>query len=269
MQIRCPGCQASYRIDIAALAAAHGQARCCSCETLFDATRPAADAAAAAGGEASVDVRRLLRRLQRNPPPPGAPVNPPLPLSLPLDDPGVPSPLQFASPPALDLDQTLAAPRRQRLRRLGQGLAVMALLALAAAQWAWIERDRLLTDPVVRAALTQLCANLPCALAPQRDPAGYLVLQRQLEPAADATGGLALRVSFVNQRDFAQPPPQLQLSLFDTGQSLLARRTLTPGEYLPGPMDPGRLVAAEEVITIEFRLADPGPHATGFELAFY
>jgi hypothetical protein len=79
---------------------------------------------------------------------------------------------------------------------------------------------------------------------------------------------MQLDVSFRNQAGFAQPPPQLQLSLYDTRQTLLARRRFAPAEYLGQAKLPDA-VAAGEIVSARLLLKDPGPAATGFELAFH
>jgi hypothetical protein len=59
------------------------------------------------------------------------------------------------------------------------------------------------------------------------------------------------------------------LSLLDNNGSVLARRRLSPGEYLfPRPPE-GRLVANGEVFTIAIDFADPGHIASGFTIDFF
>lgn len=269
MDICCPQCNARYVIDEAALAATGGQARCYLCGHVFDVrqqalTEPAPDELAD-----ELDVARMLQQLRPDQPRPAAPAPAAAPPEAEVEEAPPTAAVTLEQLPALDIETTLAAPRRRGWRLLGGGLLVVLLLALAAAQLAWAEREHLLKEPRSRAVLAWACSLLSCSLPEARDPGAFVVLERSLAPATDAAQALALRVQFSNRAPYAQPLPLLQLSLFDNQQRVLARRSFRPREYLQLATAPQRLVEPEEVVTIELLLEDLGPRATGFELAFY
>ena len=262
MDLSCPGCHADYRIDPTALAAGEGRVRCFRCGTVFEAPPAGPEDDLFSDSADSVDVGRLIRQLHRDRPDPALAGMEASGRQLPRLE------LSAADLAPLDLDEMLKRRDRSWPRRLLSGLLLVVLLLATAAHVGWLERERLLADPTARRALEWACARLPCTLPPRRDPQAFAIVQRTLTPSDDAEGALHLRAHFVNRATFDQPLPRLQLSLLDNQQAVVARRTLAPNQYLPNGTDKAT-AAPDEVVTIDLSFADPGPRATGFELAFY
>jgi len=72
-----------------------------------------------------------------------------------------------------------------------------------------------------------------------------------------------------NQAGFAQPYPQIQLSLFNTKDELLARRRFRPDEYLNQTAGGYPLLQPKQPVQLEIVLRDPGEEATGFKFDFF
>lgn len=171
---------------------------------------------------------------------------------------------------ALDRDLAPPAPQRKSNPALTIAQTLLALLLGlgVAGQLAWQQREQLLKTPNTRALAEQFCQLAGCRLPLLRSPEAYRIVHRQLRPANEANNALTLQLSFRNQASFAQALPDLQLSLFDREEKLIARRRLLPNEYLFPATTDNVSVAAEEVITIELLFEDPGTHASGFKLDF-
>ena len=102
----------------------------------------------------------------------------------------------------------------------------------------------------------------------RRAPSRYIVLERSIGPVEGQPGVLAMHLSFRNTAEFSQPLPDIQLSLYDSEQRLMARRRLHPDEYLfPAPAG-GFLVDSGEQVRVNLKLEDPGRRAVGFRLEF-
>ena len=140
---------------------------------------------------------------------------------------------------------------------------IFVLVALG--QFAWIKRAEILRIP----AAQPLCAYLDCSVAEQRNPGAFRVLSRELEANKTDSRLLTLSLSFRNYADFAQRAPQMQLSLIDSVNSVLLRRTLAPSEYLPSGMDDKKLIEPGQKIDIQLSIEDPGPQASGFTIDFF
>jgi predicted Zn finger-like uncharacterized protein len=273
MKTRCPYCDTRYDIDEQTLQATDGLARCHRCEGIFNAYEqflPDLGAPAPAEPASAVDVDRLASRLRPDTSapttaadelPPAPP--PPRPIPRPAAE---PEPVAEAWDRTLiDLDGT--RPRHGLLRGLAGIMAIALLGTGALAQWAWQERNWVLAQAELRPHLELACAYLDCRVPLPSDPQRFEVIRRSLSPTTSPEGALALAVTFRNTAGFAQPLPRLELSLFDTRQQLLARRGFAPGEYL-GEAKLPEVVRPGEVVATEILLEDPGPSATGFELAF-
>jgi predicted Zn finger-like uncharacterized protein len=297
MQTRCPNCQTLYRIDQDVLDRAGGQARCFRCDTVFDAFShpPQADASediepppqgpepaagepaespATASQAAEVESAPFDRRepdgLDDVPdleisPSAAADGDSALPFEVPDDLPDI----EPAAEHTLDAERTLAPPKGHGLgHTLLPGLAGVLLIALAVGQLAWFNRTQVLATPLGHQLASSLCPLFGCEVPPRRAPSRFAVLERNVGPDPERDGVLMMRLGFSNNAEFAQPLPDIQLSLYDSQQKLMARRRLHPPEYLfPAPAA-DVLVAPGDVVQVDLRLEDPGRHATGFKLEF-
>ena len=294
MNTRCPQCETSYTVDPKILKAAQGMARCYNCGTVFNAFDNTADKAHdSSQGEAQESPSDLIDGL--SPPPQSSrsdaapadkahqaepdielldlpelddwgPDSGPAQLhedELPFDLPSDLPELETADSASLDVHDTLA-PSQRKPSPWWQKLLLLVLLLALAAQLVWLKRASLLDYPQARL----LCDYIDCTPVQKRAPEAFRVVDRRLEADPQVPNALRLLMRFQNGAAFAQPLPRLQLSLFDSTGSLLARRLLAPGDYLfPAPAE-GTLAQPEEVFTIELLFEDPGTRASGFKLDF-
>lgn len=142
------------------------------------------------------------------------------------------------------------------------------LLLLLLAQLAWFNRELVLATPQGAAIAEGLCSVVGCEVPPHRAPSQYTVLHRDIGAAPDDPGVLQMQLRFRNDADFAQPMPDIQLSLYDSEEKLIARRRLPPDEYLFPSPSAGTLVNPGDEISLTLQLEDPGRHTTGFKLEF-
>jgi predicted Zn finger-like uncharacterized protein len=300
MQTRCPTCQTLYQIDDAALRQADGQARCCRCDSVFDAAQHAAgdDTEPAEAGSAAAAAPDSGEQLPTGDIPDTAAGNDDWARPEPLDDGDdvldlsaiaadtgaadpdellpfhVPDDLPDLEPTehaALTPEQALeAAPPHAAQHGWMQRLATALLILVALGQLAWQYREQVLATPAGHALAEGLCSLAPCRVTARRAPSRYTLLERNIAPAQGPGGEttLAMRLSFRNSADFAQPLPDIQLSLYDSEQRLMARRRLHPDEYLfPAPAA-DFLVESGGLVQVELQLEDPGRKAVAFKLNF-
>jgi predicted Zn finger-like uncharacterized protein len=301
MQTRCPKCQTLYRIDEDVLKRAGGQARCFRCDTVFDALgkppqqaehgeaqtaplgmtdrnavdEPSRPKGAASPGEILEDAAGSALEGAQSPEfedvpdleiaPGAAEAAEDLPFQVPDDLPDI----EPTAEHALDAERTLAPPQRPSLTHtLLPGLLGLLLIALALGQLAWFNRTHVLATPLGHEMASGICALIGCQVPPRRAPSQFAVLERDVGPDPQQADVLVMRLGFSNNADFAQPLPDIQLSLYDSQQKLMARRRLHPEEYLfPAPAE-DTLVAPGDNVQVDVRFEDPGRHATGFKLEF-
>jgi len=182
-----------------------------------------------------------------------------LPFSVPEDLPE----LEPSADAALDIHRSLQPKQRPRTP-WWQTLLMLLLLCALILQSAWFTRAHWLHFPEAK----PLCEWIDCSIAQKTDVQAFRVIERQLQAAKDTPDALRLQVRFRNDATFAQPLPKLQLSLFDSGGVVLARRSFDASDYLIPVPAANTLAQAQEVFTIELLFEDPGARASGFKIDF-
>jgi hypothetical protein len=204
---------------------------------------------------------------------PGAPL-PPEPVGSELPPPrpprDLPTPVPIARPKAASFPVGATTPRPGRRRRPGSFLGgllwfvgVLGLVGLAAAQAVWLRPRLLDVHPVLRPLAERACGELGCKVPVPLDSGVMQILSSRLGPVEGVPGVSELRVQLRNGAAFAQPLPDLRLTLLDDAQRPVARRTLSAAEYLPGAKpDLAAGTSAEGRVLLEA----PQREASGFQV---
>jgi len=121
--------------------------------------------------------------------------------------------------------------------------------------------------PEGRKLLGWVCRQLDCTVPTRRAPELIQVLSRSISTSPELPGVLQVELEFRNQADFPQPFPAIQLQLFGSDPTPLARRTFPPqlyrkGEDLRKPLAPGARYR------VRLQLLDPDPQMSGFRFDF-
>jgi len=169
---------------------------------------------------------------------------------------------------------TASAPRfirtepSQPRRRWGLPLAALALFGLLILQIILADRARLATDREWRPRLLALCGLLRCNLPPWHEPKAFTLIAKDVRPHPKVPGVLVVSASFRNDARFAQPWPQLELSLADIDGQALGLRRFSPREYL-GTAPPGTPLAPAQSVSLSLEVLDPGKRAVAFSFDFH
>lgn len=278
MYTQCPECLAIYRIGAQMLAPARGRVRCSGCAAEFDALHTLTD-------ELPPEPVRQLA--------PHAAEAPPL-LAVPALRPRVQQRELFVSfdsaggarTAPVRSDTTLRAERSDRAnapsfvraprarsrapQRTGIGWHLGGLLLLLAlgAQWAWLERARLLSDPRVVRFVETACARLGCKVPIVRAEQRIALLARDVRPHPSVAGALVISATLANQAPFAQPYPLVEITLADPNELRIAMRRFRADEYIVDGQTLARGLAPGATAAISFEVEDPGKNAVAFEFKF-
>jgi len=149
------------------------------------------------------------------------------------------------------------------------GIGAALLLIALAGQLLWFEREPLLSRfPALRGIWQQACEGRICALPPQRDLSALHILARDVRDHPRYEDALLVNATLINDADFSQPFPVLELTLFDrTGQALGIRR-FDPKEYLDSSIPVGTGMKPEQPVYIVIELVGIGDEAVSFEFKF-
>lgn len=152
--------------------------------------------------------------------------------------------------------------------RLGGWLALPVLLAALVLQVLLADRARLAADANWRPRMEFLCRVFQCRLPPWHEPSAFHITARELRPHPSAPGVLLVTASFRNDATFAQPWPQLQLSLGNLDGEPLGLRRFAPREYL-GAEPANALIGPGQSASVTLEVLDPGKRAVSFEFEFH
>lgn len=146
------------------------------------------------------------------------------------------------------------------------GIAAGVLVFIA--QVLWYQFDDWSHDPEWRAIYTPLCAVVGCTLPQQRDISLMSTRNLAVRSHPEQPGTLRVNAIIVNDADFPQPFPVLELRFTTVRGMLVAGRRFEPDEYLAGDAVGMSLIPPKTPVQIELTIDDPGPEAVNYFLRF-
>lgn len=293
MYTHCSYCGTVFRIHAEQLAQARGQVRCGVCSNCFNAletlTEQLAPFPAIIMGEEEESVT-LTHAWESS-----------VVSSVPASESAAPPPLEQAVP-ALAINPTEFAPAQHReqtttplsaqpdsaLPDLGiiaaepRPITVterssnwikttlwaavnITLILTLLGQYAYFNRNELSQYPELRPLLIQLCAVMTCDTPLQRDVSRIVLANRIVESHPRYPNALLIDATLVNEADFPQPFPLLEIRFSDLNNQLVASRRFRPSEYLPPGTSLQGGMTPHQPAHVILETLDPGKDAVSFE----
>jgi hypothetical protein len=153
-------------------------------------------------------------------------------------------------------------------RRWWTPLAILAGLSALVAQIFWLQFEDWSRDPAIRPIYAVACDWLGCQLPVLRDVKKMATRNLVVRSHPDLSGALIVDAVIVNQAEFAQPYPVLELRFTSIDGNLVAGRRFQPAEYLSGELLGSTRMATLTPIRIELQIEDPGSEAVNYFLNF-
>jgi predicted Zn finger-like uncharacterized protein len=251
---RCQGCHTVHPVNAALLARGGGRYRCGKCKKIGNAL----DALFDNWPEAS-----------QAPPAPGS--LPELGAPLKLDPAGE----QWATPEEAALlgepevpAETAQRAARRLLRVVGATAAVVIALVVALNVARYFD-FQLLDRPALHSALERSGLKESPPEPPFRDLDAIEIVSRDMTDHPSRPAVLLLNATLINRAERAQPYPDIEVSLFDLDNRVLARQRFSPGEYLSRSAELRRGMIPDAYVGLSLEMLDPGDAAVGFELQFH
>ena len=271
---RCPNCNTSFRVTQAQLRAASGSVRCGSCLEVFDARSHMMS------NESSSS--NTTEKLIKNPNQATAPLSKPkktAPEAESVSDTHDGSPsdqstdtkkefhtlLDTLDKEHVDVHETK---EKRSIRIAGWSALIMISLIGLAGQYAWFNKDVLSLDPKLRPLYTLSCQSFSCELPPVVDISSIKSLQLLIRSHPERTEGLIVDSVIMNEAEFPQPWPQLELVFTDINGQPVASRRFRPKEYLGGSLAGSREIPNGQPIRLSMEIVDPGDGAVNYQLRF-
>lgn len=123
--------------------------------------------------------------------------------------------------------------------------------------------DRYAQNPAARPYLSVMCGLVSCNLPLRQNL--YLLRQvdTEIQQGAIRPGSLLVSITLHNEADFAQPYPNLRITLSDEKHRIVGRRLYTVSEYLTHR---DRLIPALSDVTINLDLVQPHERAVSIHV---
>jgi predicted Zn finger-like uncharacterized protein len=263
---RCPQCSTRFKAAQEQLDAHGGLVRCGRCQAVFNAIEHLCDT------EPSPQLS-LPIMLEEEPGPPAAPAegagNGPVPAHPGLTGENAAATLEQQITIAPEPLHPARKPARNKPAwpwAVGSLLLAVVLLAQAAYYFRIELAARL---PALKPVLLSYCALLGCSVPLPGKAELVSIESSDMEADAAQPGAITLNASLRNRAPYAQAYPSLELTLTDTQDKVVARRSFRPSEYLkPGEDEPAGLPPGREAsIKLHLDVADLRP--TGYRLFLY
>lgn len=152
---------------------------------------------------------------------------------------------------------------RQRIKTftwqntLAWSLGVIGLLLLLVVQAAYFMRAELAQFPALRPALETLCSVLRCEVPLTRNFTKIELLARDVRLHPTVPDAYLVNVTLINRAAFPQPYPELQLTLANLNETVVAQRRFQPAEYLDPSTDIARGMTPGSPVPILLEVAKP------------
>lgn len=281
LQTQCPHCHSVFRLSVDALAQADGQVRCGHCLAVFYAEVSEAEPEdnfiddniaddGIADNSSGIDSIRYETADDRF-----------TDVHVPLDNAARPD------NPDENLDDNLhddyavadvipAELRGQTSRKKGYGffgkllisLAVLLCLAAGALQYAWYNRAELVKINQLRPWLEQACELAQCNLPKARDPSQFLLSSKNIFTHPNEKNALMVSATIINQADFAQAYPLIELRFANVRGQTIAARRFSAEEYLGIDAQHISQIPAHTPISFNLEIVDPGEEMISYEFEF-
>jgi len=153
-------------------------------------------------------------------------------------------------------------------RRWWTPLIILLGLSALVAEIFWLQFEGWSRDTAIRPIYAVACDWIGCQLPVLRDVEKMSTRNLVVRSHPDLSGALIVDAVIVNQADFAQPYPVLELRFTSIDGNLVAGRRFQPAEYLSGELLGRTQMATLTPIRIELQIEDPGGEAVNYFLNF-
>jgi len=159
-------------------------------------------------------------------------------------------------------------PKKRRFFWLWLIGALLLLASLSVQGLYFFRSDLAARYPEFKPFLQQFCGVLQCSIRLPANPDLLSIETSNLEANQQQANLIALNAILRNRARLAQEYPQLELTLTDTQDRMIARRIFTPGEYAKGA-DLKRGMVPNEEVTVKLFLDLGDLKAAGYRVFLF
>lgn len=280
MQVECPHCQTVFKMTDAQLKAAEGMVRCGLCHEVFNALEddPFYTGEVEIKKSQSNTAPAIEEKLKSKAPVENKVVTE---ARLNLEKHAIEnktSPESQSTGDLFDGVHSKLIPDEFRIPELqvpysvwhdvAWSVAILILTVSLFVEYAWFNRNELVTNPQLKPWVTKICNFTSCEAMALRYPKEIEMVSRNIYSHPNLSNALMISVTMINHATFAQSFPNVKIDFSDVRGSVVASRTFMPEEYLQLKKKSLRLLPPEASTDISLEIKDPGPRAMTYEFNF-
>lgn len=141
----------------------------------------------------------------------------------------------------------------------------VALIMVLLGQYTYFNRNALSQYPQLRPWLTGFCAVFSCNTPLPRDVSQIQLANRVVQSHPKRANALLIDATLINDADFPQAYPLVELRFSDLNNHLVAGRRFRPSEYLPANTSLQAGMPPHQPVHITLEIVDPGKQAVSFQ----
>ena len=151
---------------------------------------------------------------------------------------------------------------------LAWSMAILILTASLFVEYAWFNRNELISNPQLRPLVTQLCLVTSCDAMELREPTEVEMTTRNIYTHPNVKNALMISGTLINHAEFNQPYPNILIAFSDVLGEVIASRIFTPEDYLQIKVTSLRPLPPRIPIDFNMEIQDPGKNAMTYEFSF-
>ena len=244
MQTECPHCNTIFRIEESALEQADGQVRCGHCLAVFTADNP-------------------YSNISYHPDNPATAAN-----EEPTTNIADEHIVADVIPPELRAESRKGKTHFVFVETLLLTLFILIGIVGLFLQYAYYNRDSLVKSAELRPALSFMCRQLNCTLPLPKDLDLISLTSKNVFSHPNVENALMVSASIINQANFAQEYPVIELRFENVRGETIAGRRFSPLEYLGIPETQFSKMQPDVPVNINLEIKDPGSDMVSYEFTF-
>jgi len=253
MQTECPHCHTIFSVQSTDLESADGQVRCGHCLAIFAADDPQniVNDDDQANIEAIEEAEETIEETVT---------------TFPEED--IEHTIADVIPPELRAETRKAKPRFGFIGTTLLILAILASILAGAAQYAYYNRASLIKITELRPWLEKACVYANCTLPQAKDTKLFLLSSKNIFTHPNVKNALMVSATIVNQADFTQDFPIVELRFSNVRGETIAARRFSPEEYLHIPRNQISKMLPDTPVSFILEIKDPGNEMVSYEFDF-
>ena len=147
-------------------------------------------------------------------------------------------------------------------------LAILALIITGLAQLAWLQREELVKYPQLQTVMEKACLYIKCKLPAPRDTKRIKLTSKNVYTHPNIEKALMINGTIVNQAEFSQAFPLLEIRFENIRGEVIAARRFKPTEYLGIPENQIGYMQPGEPVSFNIEVIDPGTDVVSYAFEF-